>query len=165
MNQKTSSTNVAESPDFDPKRRSFLGAMATAAGATLAPGVILYGIAKSSPAKARALDAAASPSVRWGILVDVNRCDSDCDACVTACVDEHGLTGKGRPETDAQWIRKVQIKDPQTGNSITASHCPCCACIVKIHPASMFARQAPHLNAPTGSCWWINTPVSVVVTA
>ncbi len=35
-------------PGFDPTRRSFLSAMAAAAGVTLAPGVILYGISQSS---------------------------------------------------------------------------------------------------------------------
>lgn len=144
MNQKISNTKVTEPPGFDPQRRSFLGAVATAAGVTLAPGVILYGIARSSPAKARALDAAAPSGVRWGILVDVSRCDSECNACVTACVEEHGLLGKGRPATDAQWIRKVNIRDPQTGNSkslpMLCQHCENPPCVDVCPTGASFKR-------------------------
>jgi len=144
MSQKTSVTKVAEPPGFDAQRRSFLGAMATAAGVALAPGVILYGIGKASPAKARALDAAASADVRWGILVDVSRCDSECNACVTACVEEHGLLGKGRPATDAQWIRKVNIRDPQTGNSkslpMLCQHCENPPCVDVCPTGASFKR-------------------------
>ncbi len=44
---------------FDPTRRRFLSAVAAAAGVTLAPGVMLYAITKTSPAAARPLAAAA----------------------------------------------------------------------------------------------------------
>jgi len=144
MSQRTRQINAVEPPGFDPKRRSFLGAVATAAGVTLAPGVILYGIGKASPAKARALDAPASAAVRWGILVDVNRCDSGCDDCVTACVKEHGLRGNGRPTTDAQWIRKVNIRDPQTGNSkslpMLCQHCENPPCVDVCPTGASFKR-------------------------
>jgi len=144
MSQKTSNINVSEPPGFDPKRRSFLGAVATAAGVTLAPGVFLYGIGKASPATARALDAPASAAVRWGILVDVNRCDSGCDDCVTACVEEHGLRGNGRPTTDAQWIRKVNIRDPQTGNTkslpMLCQHCENPPCVDVCPTGASFKR-------------------------
>ena len=48
---------------------------------------------------------AASNKVRWGMLVDVNRCASDCDACVTACDKENGLP--------AVEVRDVGAVDPQ----------------------------------------------------
>ncbi len=144
MNQKTKSTTIDKPPGFDPKRRSLLGAMATAAGLTLAPGVILYGITRSSPAKARALDAAASAEKRWGILVDVSRCDKDCDACVTACVEEHNLSGNGRPTTDVQWIRKVEIRDPQNGTSkflpMLCQHCENPPCVDVCPTGASFKR-------------------------
>ena len=50
MSSKTKDKKLTDTgfdPGFDPGRRSFLGAMATAAGVTLAPGVILYGISQS----------------------------------------------------------------------------------------------------------------------
>ena len=41
-------------------------------------------------------------------LILINK--SGCTACVDACNEENGLTGFGRPETDSQWIRKVNYK-------------------------------------------------------
>jgi molybdopterin-containing oxidoreductase family iron-sulfur binding subunit len=120
-------------PGFDPVRRRFLSAIAAAAGVTLAPGVVLYGITRSPSVNAREADIAASASVRWGMLIDVNQCDSGCDHCVSACVEENGLRGHDRPATDAQWIRKVEIRNPETGESrslpVMCQHCadPPCA--------------------------------------
>jgi len=138
---------------FDPTRRSFLSTAAAAAGVALAPGVMLYGITKPSPAKARALDAAVSSAVRWGMLIDSNRCDSGCNECVTACSTENGLQGHGRPATDAQWIRKVDVHDPGTGLSkslpVMCQHC----------------AEPPCVDVcPTGA-WWINIRASVAAIA
>ena len=44
MNIHEKIEQLTETPDIDTGRRSFLGAMAAAAGVTLAPGVMLYGI-------------------------------------------------------------------------------------------------------------------------
>ena len=89
---------------FDPLRRRFLSAAAAAAGVTLAPGVTLYGVAAAGSAAARAPEDPATSSVRWGLLVDVDKCREGCDACVAACVEENGLRVHGRPETDAQKV-------------------------------------------------------------
>jgi tetrathionate reductase subunit B len=75
------------------------------AGVTLAPGVTLFDLAHG-----RAPSEPASSKVRWGMLVDLNRCASDCDACVTACDKENGLPAE-KTATSAQWIRKVELKD------------------------------------------------------
>ncbi|MBK6806886.1 MAG: 4Fe-4S dicluster domain-containing protein [Betaproteobacteria bacterium] len=75
------------------------------AGVTLAPGVTLFDLAHG-----RAPTEPASSKVRWGMLVDLNRCASDCDACVTACDKENGLPAE-KTATSAQWIRKVELKD------------------------------------------------------
>jgi molybdopterin-containing oxidoreductase family iron-sulfur binding subunit len=129
---------------FDAARRSFLSAAIAAAGVTLAPGVILYGITKPSAAKARALDAAASSDVRWGMLIDSNRCDSDCNECVTACSKENGLQGHDRPATDAQWIRKVELHDPGTGLSkslpMMCQHCADPPCVDVCPTGASFKR-------------------------
>lgn len=144
VNNNNASAKVANSSGFNSSRRSFLGAMATAAGVTLAPGVILYAISKSSPAKARALDAAVSSDVRWGMLIDVGRCGNGCDDCVSACAKENGLKGFGRPETDAQWIRKIEIKNPQTGNSTSlpmmCQHCENPPCVDVCPTGASFKR-------------------------
>ena len=130
MSTKTKKTTPTA--DFDPVRRKFLSAVAAAAGVALAPGVMLYGITKSNSAGARVSGSAVSSNVRWGMLIDLNRCDNGCDDCVSACSKENGLQGHGRPATDAQWIRKVEVTNPQTGASqslpMMCQHCadpPC----------------------------------------
>jgi len=129
---------------FDPTRRSFLSAAAAAAGVALAPGVVLYGITKPLPANARALDTAVSSDVRWGMLIDSNRCDSGCNECVTACSTENGLQGHGRPATDAQWIRKVDVHNPDTGLSkslpVMCQHCAEPPCVDVCPTGASFQR-------------------------
>lgn len=144
MSCKAKSNRASETPGFDPKRRSFLAAMATAAGVTLAPGVILYAVTKSPSANARALGTAVSADVRWGMLIDVNRCDNGCDDCVSACAKENGLRGFGRPETDAQWIRKVEISNPETGYNTSlpmmCQHCEDPPCVDVCPTGASFKR-------------------------
>jgi molybdopterin-containing oxidoreductase family iron-sulfur binding subunit len=89
----------------DQGRRQILAWGAAMAGVTLAPGVTLFDLAHG-----RAPTEPASSKVRWGMLVDLNRCASDCDACVTACDKENGLPAE-KTATSAQWIRKVELKD------------------------------------------------------
>ena len=89
----------------DTGRRQILAWGAAMAGVALAPGVTLFDLAHG-----RAPNEPASSKVRWGMLVDLNRCASDCDACVTACDRENGLPA-GKTATSAQWIRKVELKD------------------------------------------------------
>jgi molybdopterin-containing oxidoreductase family iron-sulfur binding subunit len=91
--------------NVDHARRKFLWEAAALAGVALAPGITLYDLAHGRPP-----EAAAPGSVRWGLLVDMNRCQVDCDACVRACDTENGLSG-GKAITDSQWIRKVTLKD------------------------------------------------------
>ncbi len=142
--RKTEKRNTAATPGFDPGRRRFLGTVATAVGVTLAPGVFLYGVGASEPAIARELGVAASASVRWGLLIDVNRCDSECNECVNACIEENALQGHGRPETDVQWIRKVDIRDPDTGInqslSVMCQHCAEPPCVDVCPTGASFKR-------------------------
>jgi len=91
--------------DVDTGRRRILAWGAAMAGVALAPGVTLFDLAHG-----RAPNEPASSKVRWGMLVDLNRCASDCDACVTACDRENGLPAE-KTATSAQWIRKVELKD------------------------------------------------------
>ena len=90
-------------------RRDFLKTGALVVGATLAPGVLFYGVAHS-----RAPEEAASSDKRYGLLIDTTKCGNGCNDCVTACNTENGLTGETGPQ-DSQWIRKVDIKDLRTG--------------------------------------------------
>ena len=109
----------------DTSRRRFIAGAAVAGAVTLAPGVTLM-------AAGRPADQPASSAQRWGLLIDANRCTSGCNACVTACKAEHGIADFGRPETDPQWIRKVDVRDPSSGHSVSlpvmCQHCdkpPC----------------------------------------
>ena len=133
-----------EPAGFDGGRRRFLSTAAGAAGVALAPGVMLYGIGTSSTVTARPLDAAASEKVRWGMLIDVNNCASDCDECVSACSRENGLRGHGRAATDAQWIRKVEVRDPGAGpgNSlpVMCQHCAEPPCVDVCPTGASFKR-------------------------
>ncbi len=143
MSGKTEKTGAAAG--FDPARRKFLSAIAAAAGVTLAPGVILYGITRSPQAVARGTGIAASAAVRWGLLIDVNRCANGCDKCVSACVEENGLQGHGRPATDPQWIRKVDVHDPDTGLSqslpVMCQHCAEPPCVDVCPTGASFRRS------------------------
>jgi molybdopterin-containing oxidoreductase family iron-sulfur binding subunit len=121
-------------------RRGFLTHGATAVAAlTLTPGVLLYSIARAKPE-----GEAVSGAVRWGMVIDTAKCATGCDACVQACAQEHGLVGHGRPETDAQWIRKVEIRDKGTGRSqslpLLCVHCEHPPCVDVCPTGASFKR-------------------------
>ena len=122
------------------KRRSFLQtSSALAGGATVAPGVFLYAVGEARPLNEKVTD-----FVRWGMLVDTARCDDGCTDCVTACNEEHGLTGFDRPATDAQWIRKLTIKDNSTGYEksfpVMCQHCKNPPCVDVCPTGASFRR-------------------------
>ena len=125
---------------IDTYRRKLLTQGAVAAGAlTLAPGVFLSSVARAKPD-----DEAVSSEVRWGLLIDSNKCADNCDKCVSACNQEHNLTGFGRPETDAQWIRTVTVRDKQTGHSahlpMMCQHCAHPPCVDVCPTGASFKR-------------------------
>jgi molybdopterin-containing oxidoreductase family iron-sulfur binding subunit len=109
------------------ERRGFLKAGAVIAGATVAPGVLFYGVAHS-----RAPEEGASSAIRWGMLIDSAKCGDGCDDCVTACNSENGLSGKNGPQ-DTQYIRKLDIKDLRTGRvhslPMLCQHCENAPCV------------------------------------
>jgi tetrathionate reductase subunit B len=120
-------------------RREFLGTAAAAAAAfMLAPGVRLVDLAL-----ARAKDEPVSSAVRWGMLVDVDKCASGCDDCVRACEEENGWTVTD-PKIDAQWIRKVDLRDRQTGKAYTlpmlCQHCEHPPCVDVCPTGASFRR-------------------------
>ncbi len=138
-------TNKLDAPTgFDPVRRKFLSAVTAATGVALAPGVMLYGITRPSPATANVANEAVANAARWGMLIDVGRCADGCDACVSACVEENGLEGHGRPATDAQWIRKVEIRNPSTGRRqslpVMCQHCAEPPCVDVCPTGASFKR-------------------------
>jgi tetrathionate reductase subunit B len=132
----------------DMKRREFIGKTVLAAGAaTLAPGVLLAVANAGSESKG------ASSSVRWGMLIDTNKCAGDCTACVDACNTENGIDIHSKPEGHAterwetqrpQWIRKVKLQDKQTGEisnlPLMCQHCEFPPCVDVCPTGASFKR-------------------------
>ena len=119
-------------------RRRLIGA-AAAAVAAFAPGLRLVELAR-----ARSPEERVTALQRWGLLIDTAKCAQGCDACVTACHEENGVTGHGRPATDAQWIRKVTVRDKQTGYVQTlplmCQHCEHPPCVDVCPTGASFKR-------------------------
>ncbi len=122
MNNQTETT--------DKGRRKFV-AGATVAGLSLASGVQLISVANAA-----ANNQAASSTVRWGLLIDTNKCAKGCNKCVEACDKEFGLTpekdSKSNPEQQTHYIRKVDLVNKETKRSVSlpimCQHCekpPC----------------------------------------
>jgi tetrathionate reductase subunit B len=125
--------------EVDAGRRQILGwGAAGMAGLAIAPGVTLFEIASARPA-----GEPASNKVRWGMLIDTNKCDSGCSDCVSACSKENGLSG-GTRETDPQWIRKLELKDPKSGRTrslpMMCQHCAEPPCVDVCPTGASFKR-------------------------
>lgn len=95
----------------------------------LASGAVLI----AAPVQARKPGEPASAAQRWGLLIDTAKCAPECNVCVESCKAEMGLSGHDRPLTDAQYIRKVNVRDPATGNAhsvpVMCQHCAKPACV------------------------------------
>jgi len=119
-------------------RRKVLAWGAAMAGVALAPGVTLFELAQG-----RAPAEAAKKTVRWGMLVDANRCAPDCDACIVACDKENGLSG-AKTATSSQWIRKVELKDlrggPAKSAPVMCQHCAQPPCVDVCPTGASFKR-------------------------
>lgn len=127
-----------EAPE-KPTRRDFLKSGAAMATLTLAPGVTLMAFGGSEA------EGAADAGKRWGLLVDAGKCPKDCTACITACADENGWKGHGDAERDAQWIRKVTLKNEQTGHEssmpVMCQHCESPPCVDVCPTGASFKRK------------------------
>lgn len=120
-------------------RRQFLGKTSVGlAGLAVAPGMMLYDFAHGRPAGEE-----ASSKVRWGMLIDTNQCQDGCNDCVTACNKENGLSG-GTSPTDAQWMRKVELKDTRSGRitslPVMCQHCAEPPCVDVCPTGASFKR-------------------------
>ena len=130
-------------------RRDFLkNSLSAAAVATVAPGVFLHSTAQAAPRSE-----AVSSSVRWGMLIDTNKCADGCTDCVSACDKENGLDILQKPEgADEEhwarqrphWIRKVKLKDRQTGVEtnlpLMCQHCEKPPCVDVCPTGASFKR-------------------------
>lgn len=141
-------------------RRRFLGKLGLAAAAAgtwqlieLSPrGVSANGAPVTAAGTAAAAEGTArsgvTPAVtadrRWGMLIDSTKCATGCNDCVTACNDEHGLEDTGNPDTDAQWIRKVDLVDKFSGEEsslpMMCLHCANAPCVDVCPTGASFKR-------------------------
>ncbi len=105
-------------------RRNFIKIGSTAIA--IGTGISLTTFAKNNTA--------VNNDKRWGMLVDTTKCIDGCDDCVNACKKENGWGNekKSNKYQQANWIRKVTIKDKATGKidnlPLMCQHCaqpPC----------------------------------------
>lgn len=139
---KSAGSCGSSKPAADVSRRSFLKDTASFATAALAPGITLMAFPES--AEARGPNEKVSSKTRWGMLVDTTKCADGCTACVTACSTENGWKDTGHPETDAQWIRKVTLRNPKNGTTrslpVMCQHCASPPCVDVCPTGASFKR-------------------------
>jgi tetrathionate reductase subunit B len=120
----------------NPRRAFIAAAGAGVAGlgfTVIAPGLHLMAVGEANAAEARKAGSAASPAVRWGLLIDANKCASGCTKCIDACHSENGVSEKlPDPRQNSQWIRKIELVDRRNGRKtelpMMCQHCanpPC----------------------------------------
>ncbi len=124
--------------ELRPARREFLKSAAALATTLIAPGIILYKTGHASNT--------SSKNPRWGLLIDTNALsESDVDACVSACQREHGWESDPDSRTDAQWIRKVKLTDPESGHQrflpMMCMHCENPPCVDVCPTGASFKRD------------------------
>ena len=123
-------------------RRRFLARAGIVMGAALVPGLAVLPLARAR--RARGPDEAVTGEVRYGMLVDAAKCARDCDACVRACGDEHGLEPVHGPATDPRWIHKVTLRDRATGRistlALMCQHCADPPCVDVCPTGASFRR-------------------------
>lgn len=128
-----------EMTPVDSYRRRFLTGIGALTAAAFGSATVV------SVARARTADEAVTGDQRWGLLIDTTKCADGCDDCVKACNEENGLTGHGRPETDAQWIRGVTLKEKATGRTtklpMMCQHCEYPPCVDVCPTGASFRRD------------------------
>ena len=119
----------------NPRRAFFAAAGAGVAGlgfTAIAPGLHLMAVGEANAA-ARPAGTAASPAIRWGLLIDATKCAPGCTKCIDACHEENGVSEQlPDPRQNSQWIRKIELVDRRNGRVTTlpmmCQHCakpPC----------------------------------------
>ncbi len=142
-NSDRNKKDTAEQSLDEAGRRSFL--KGAAAAFALTPGMTLFAYG-AGEALAKPADEAVSNKSRWGLLIDAAKFkDSDVDACVKACQDENGWRDNGRNTTDAQWIRRVNLRNRKTGEAFSlpmmCQHCAEPPCVDVCPTGASFKRK------------------------
>jgi tetrathionate reductase subunit B len=123
-------------------RRALLSGTAGLCATVLAPGVTLYSFGQPQ-AVAPPRSQTAGSRLRWGLLIDLNKCPSGCNACVSACRAENGWKAPVSA-TDPQWIRKVSVRDPKRADRrelpVMCQHCAKPPCVDVCPTGASFKR-------------------------
>ncbi len=131
---------MTEGKPIDTGKRAFLKSAAALTATLLAPGVTLYAMSEAAANET----APASSKVRWALLIDASKCKEGCSICVDACSDAFGWKNTGHPETDSQWIRKVNAKSPNSGMAfsvpVMCQHCANPPCVDVCPTGASFKR-------------------------
>jgi tetrathionate reductase subunit B len=140
----------ATHPIEDRSRRQFVRqVVGLSAGATLLNLVNAAATQAATPLRTTAAASTASApeaahQPRYGMLVDTQKCATGCTHCVDACSREHGLGGSNAPLTDAQWIRKVDLRDVNTARAVSlpmfCQHCEHPPCVDVCPTGASFKR-------------------------
>lgn len=122
-------------------RRDFLMTAGALATTVLAPGVTLFVPGGAAEA---AVTGPVSSKVRWGMLIDANKCKDGCTVCIEACSSANGWNNKTLKETEPKWIRKVDVKNPASGASfstpVMCQHCANPPCVDVCPTGASFKR-------------------------
>jgi len=89
----------------------------------------------TAPSRAWTKLAGQPTGQKWGVVLDLTKCQPGCNACIEACRQENNVAYFGDARWDVHWIRKVMIKDKEGLNSaekpviLLCNHCenPPCA--------------------------------------
>ncbi len=130
------------SQNHDNSRRKFIGAAAAGLGfVAIAPGIRLIEISRAGGLEG------ASSKVRWGMLIDTNKCVEGCTDCVKACNAENHIAAteaEGHVRQQSQWIRKVELKDLRSGRKtelpMMCQHCANPPCVDVCPTGASFKR-------------------------
>ncbi len=118
-------------------RRKFL----KASGILLVAGTGVQGFRLTADSHNETETRAAPSGKRWGMGIDLSKCEPECDACMKACRRENNTAFFGDERWDVHRIRKVFVKRAHARNEeekpvvLMCNHCdkpPCAAvCPVK----------------------------------
>jgi molybdopterin-containing oxidoreductase family iron-sulfur binding subunit len=91
---------------------------------------------QSASATREPVDASAK---RWGMVIDVTKCDGGCTACAEACRKENNVAFFDDPMYDIYWIRKAKVSRRVEGAEeisfpLLCNHCddPPCALVCPV---------------------------------
>ena len=145
-------TDQNPSPSNTARRRFLRGLAAGAVG-------LPVGLGLSAVVEAKPDDEPVSDKVRWGMLIDTEKCADGCRACVDACNEENGLTSQhmlGRETQAPQWIRKVTLKNKITEQTfslpLACQHCEHPPCVDVCPTGASFRRADGIVLADRHTC-------------